>query len=413
MSKTSKKKVADSQHASDFHPHSDVSDNNKKVLVYMVAGEASGDQIGASLMAELSQDKNQNLHFEGIGGAQMEAQGLRSLFPISELSIMGLVEIIPHALNILTRLNQTVDDIKKVKPDVVVTIDSPGFTFRLAKRVHKLNIPVIHVNAPTVWAWKPRRAEKIAGYISHLLTLFPFEPPYFIKHGLPTTFMGHPLSEKKLPDIDVNLFRKENNIAKEAPLLCVLPGSRSSEIKTHLPIFTDTIELLKAQFSNLEIVIPTLESHRHQIDDFLKQKGISAIIVTDETKKYQAMRSSTAALAASGTVTLELGLTRTPMVVAYKGNPVTAAIVRRMLLIKHVSLVNILLEKEVVPELLQEDCRAENLSLKLHKLLKTGSECRETQIESLEKLAECIAAPDQKRSSQIAADVILHSLTKA
>lgn len=379
-------------------------------LIYIIAGEASGDHIGASIMAELHHISKAPLTFQGIGGPEMTIQGLKSLFPMSELSIMGLLEIIPHALNIMARLNQTVDDIKRLRPKVIVTIDSPGFCFRLAKRIKALNIPVVHINAPTVWAWRPRRAEKITRYISHLLTLFPFEPPYFTKHGLKTTFMGHPLAEKHLGQIDGKEFRKRLKLKAGQPLLCVLPGSRDAEIKMHLPIFLDTVELLKIQFPDLVIVVPTIHKHKDTIETEFSRRGVSGIIVTNETEKYEAMRTSTAALAASGTVTLELGLCETPMIVAYKGNAITAAIVRRLLITKYVSLVNILLNKEVVPEFLQENCKSETLSLKLHKFLKDGCESRTDQMNDLKKLQPMIEGPDKKSPSHIAANVILDTM---
>ncbi len=389
-----------------------VADQTNGKLIYIIAGEASGDHIGASLMSEVRHKTSDAVRFEGIGGLDMKGQGLKSLFPMQELSVMGLVEILPHALNIIARLNQTVDDIKRLRPDVIVTIDAPGFNFRLAKRVKALNIPVVHINAPTVWAWKPRRAEKIAGYLTHLLTLFPFEPPYFTKHGLPTTFMGHPLSEKNLGKRKESSFRNDHKLKPKQPLLCVLPGSRAGEIKTHMPIFLDTIELLKLQFPNLEIVVPTLNVYKPQIERDLSHRGISGIVVTDADEKYDAMRASTAALAASGTVTLELGLCETPMVVAYKGNPITAAIVKRMLLTKHVSLVNILRDKEVVPEYLQDLCKAETLSLKLHKFLKDGCESRKDQMSELKELQSMISPPDGRTPSKIAADVIFEIMDR-
>ncbi len=381
--------------------------------IYMIAGEESGDQIGGSLMEALNKKATDfDLSFEGIGGNHMSSQGLRSLFPMTELSIMGLLEIIPHIVNVLARLNQTVEDIKRLRPDLVVTIDAPGFNFRLAKRLKSLNIPVVHITAPTVWAWRPRRAERVAGYLTHLLTLFHFEPPYFTKHGLKTTFMGHPLVEKKLWDVSPELYRKNHQIKKKQPLLCLLPGSRAGEIKNHLPIFLDTVEMLKANHPDLEVVVPTLPRFKDQIETALKQRGIAVHITTDEEEKYQAMRASTAALAASGTVTLELGLCDTPMVVAYKGNPISAAIVKRMLLTKHVSLTNILLEKQVVPELLQENCKAQDLSLELNRLLKDKSNSHAIQKKELFKLQKLVQSDSGKTPSEMAAAIILETLKK-
>lgn len=386
----------------------------ERKTIYIIAGEESGDQIGGALMRSLKAKcpKDTTLLFEGIGNRRMAEEGLKSLFPMGELSIMGLLEIVPHILNVLARLSQTFDDIKKVKPNLVVTIDAPGFNFRLAKKLKALNIPVVHITAPTVWAWRPRRAERVSGYLTHLLTLFHFEPPYFTKHGLKTTFMGHPLVEKKLWDISPDVYRKKHKLKKAQKLLCILPGSRPSEIKTHLPLFLNAVEILKSHHPDIEVVIPTLPPFKEQITKALKGHGISGYVTTDETEKYEAMRASTAALAASGTVTLELGLCDTPMVVAYKGNPLSAAIVRKLILTKYVSLTNILLEKEVVPELLQGACKSEDLSHALHKLLKDKSEYHATQKEELATLRTLIEAESGDTPSNVAAQAILETLLK-
>jgi lipid-A-disaccharide synthase len=380
-------------------------------LIYLIAGEESGDQIGASLMQAL-RAKQDTIRFEGIGGTRMAAQGLNALFSMRELSIMGFLEVIPHIPNVLARLSQTVEDIKKLQPAVVITIDAPGFNFRLAKKLKRLNIPVIHFTAPTVWAWRPRRAERIAQYVTHLLTLFPFEPPYFTKHGLKTTFVGHPLIEKKLDAIQVDDFYKKYNLKKTQQILCVLPGSRLSELNRHLTTFFDTIELLKANHADLAVVIPTLENHKDKIQLYAKKRGVHAIVVTEEQERFQAMRVATTALAASGTVTLELGLCETPMVVAYQANPITAAIVRRMLLTKYVSLVNILLEAEVVPELLQENCTAEGLSLHLNKLLERKSEAYQMQKKALKNLRKLIEVEGGIKPSEAAAEIIWQIVNK-
>lgn len=381
--------------------------------IYIIAGEESGDQMGASLMSALKRQASYPLQFEGVGGSKMAKEGLKSLFPMTEISIMGLLEIIPHLPNVLTRLRQAIEDITKISPDLVLTIDCPGFNFRVAKKVRSLNIPTVHFTAPSVWAWRPRRAEKVAQFLTHLLTLFPFEPPYFTKHGLKSTFVGHPLLEKKLWEISGEPFRKKRRLKKDQPLLCVLPGSRRQEVEEHLPIFLDTVMLLKTLQPDLEIVIPTLPQFKSYIEEILKKHSFSlpAIVVTEE-EKYQAMRASTAALAASGTVTLELGLCEVPTVVAYKANPLSVAILKRLILVKHVSLINILLEKEVVPELLQESCTAEKLSLEVHKILKPKSEAYQTQKKALAKLREIIQPKGGQSPSELAAEVVLKTLDK-
>jgi lipid-A-disaccharide synthase len=365
----------------------------KNFLVYSVAGEASGDQTGAKVIAALKDHFKDQIHFEGVGGAAMGQQGLKSLFPMTELSVMGLLEIIPHIPNIFLRMRQTVDDINRLKPNLLLTIDSPGFNFHLARKVKQLGIPCVHYSAPTVWAWKPGRAKKIAQFLDHLLVLFPFEPPYFTKEGLACTFTGHPLLEKKLDEINPKAFLKQHNLTISAPILCVLPGSRQAEIKRHLPIFLDTVEVLRQKKRDLVVIFPTLPHLLPVIEKMLAERGIPGIVVTDEQEKYEAMRASDAALAASGTVTLELGLCGTPMVVAYKVNPLTAFLVRKMMLVEHVSLVNILLKENVVSELLQQNCHPSALAEGLEPLLVKKSKVRQTQLAKLKQLKQIISPP--------------------
>jgi lipid-A-disaccharide synthase len=379
-------------------------------LVYLIAGEASGDQVGAALIRVLRNKHGANISFQGIGGTAMEKEGFHSLFPMEELSIMGLLEVIPYIPNVYARLQQTFEDIKRRQPSLVLTIDSPGFNFRLAKKVKKLGIPVAHYSAPTVWAWRPNRAKEIPRFLDHLFTLFPFEPPYFTKEGLACTFVGHPLIEKKLDEIDPKPFLKQHNIAKNTPILCVLPGSRQGELKRHLPIFLDTIELLRQNHRDLICVFPTLPSLRDKLEHALHQRGITGVVIVDEEEKYAAMRAATAALAASGTVTLELGLCGTPMVVAYKANPLTAYFVKKLILIKDVSLVNILLKEKVVPELLQEKCTSDFLNQELRPLLSPPSELRCAQIEKLKRLKDLIQ-PEKGTPSEMVADTVA-SLTR-
>lgn len=386
--------------------------NDKKTyLVYIIAGEISGDQIGKQVIVALKEKLLDKIQFEGIGGEAMASQGFKSLFPMTELSIMGILEILPQLPNIYARLNQTFEDIKKLKPDLLLTIDSPGFNFHIAKKVKKLGIPVVHYIAPSVWAWRPGRAKKVAGFLDHLLALLPFEPPYFTKEGLACTFVGHPLIEKHLSEINPKHFLKSHKITEQMPLLCVLPGSRQTEVSRHLPLFLDAIELLRQDFRDLVTVFPTLPHLRDKIEQTLSQRGIRGIIITDETKKFEAMRAATAALAASGTVTLELGLCETPMVVAYRVNPLTAWIVEKLLVIEQVSLVNILLKEKVVPEILQEQCTPEVLSQELHKILDKRAESRRLQVDKLKQIAPLIS-PEKGTPSANAANVILSLLQK-
>ena len=323
-------------------------------LVYLVAGESSGDQLGANLIRALK--KWDDLNFTGIGGPAMAQEGLQSLFPMSDLSLMGIIEIIPHIPRILKRLKQTEEDILSKKPDVVVTIDSPGFCFRLAKRLRRHHIPLIHYTAPTVWAWRPGRAKKIAKIFDHLLALFPHEPPYFIKEGLDTTFVGHPLVEMDITPERALGFRQRHCLDEKNIVICLLPGSRRGEVNRLLPIFVDVLRQLKNYYPNLQVVMPVVPHLKEHLTQFLEPNDLSILIIADAQEKIAAMAASNLALAASGTVALELALTETPTVIAYKANPLTIFIVRRLILTPYVCLTNILLGRRVVPELLQEHC---------------------------------------------------------
>lgn len=332
----------------------------KKYTVFLSAGEPSGDFLGSQLMKALKKQLGTNVTFVGLGGPLMAAEGLPSLFPIEELSIMGLAEIIPHIRRIRNRIQETVEAIETIRPDVVVTIDSPGFNFRVGKRLKKRikSIPLVHYVAPSVWAWRPKRAHAVAQFLDHLLVVFPFEPPYFLKEGLPTTFVGHPVVELGLEKFHDPTFRERYEIDAAAPILTLLPGSRRGEISRLLPIFQETVVRLQQRYPDLQVVIPTLP---HLVDQIKKQFNLSATILTTPSEKFAAYKESKAALAASGTVSLELAAAGVPMVIAYKINPLTHFLVQRLVKVKYACLINILMNEEVVRERLQSDCILEKL----------------------------------------------------
>lgn len=335
--------------------------------IFIIAGEASGDFLGAQLLKDLKA-LHPNMQYRGIGGTQMAKEGLFSLFPMQEISLIGLTELLPHLSNIFRRIKQTKKAIEAFKPDVVITIDSPGFTLRIAKFVKKkLNIPVVHYVAPSVWAWRPKRARSIAKKVNHLLCLLPFEPPYFEKYGLKATFVGHPVTSVELPDD--SHFRTALSIRRDATLVCVLPGSRRSEIYQHLTIFLNALAKLPAHH-NIEVVVPTLHHLKPLIESLLAEEArVLVKVITNDTQKWQAFMQSGIALAASGTVSLELAYVGVPQVIAYKVNAVTAWIVKKLIKIQSVSLVNILSKKPIVPECLQNACNADTLSQTVEAIL--------------------------------------------
>ena len=356
------------------------------MLVYLIAGEASGDALGAGLMNALKV-KNPEIKFAGIGGEAMEKVGLKSLFPYNELSLMGFLEILSHIPKILCRLKQTLADIASKKPDVIVSIDSPGFNFRLAKMLKNnqrtTNIKRVHYVAPTVWAYKPERAKKTAELFDELLVILPFEPPYFEKEGLKTTFVGHPVLAKKI---------SEKNTTEK--ILLILPGSRAGEVKRHLPIFLEAAKSLP----DYKIVI--LASP--QVKSLIETLTPKAIKIADIKEKDAVFSQASLAISKSGTITLELSVHHIPMVVAHKVNAVSAWLIRRMIKINFVSLVNIAANKEIVPELLQEHCNAKEISQVIANL------DAQKQLQEVDIALEILRGDSKETPSELAAEAILN-----
>lgn len=338
----------------------------------------------------------------------MRKEGLETLFPARELSVIGLLEIIPHLVHLLKRLTQTKQDILAQKPDLVLTIDSPGFNFRLVRQLRESEnvppLPCVHYTAPSVWAWRGERAQKISRLYDHLFALFSFEPPYFERAHLPCTFVGHPLIEEDWSHRDPLKFRHDHGIAPDTPLVCLLPGSRRSEVERLLPPFAQALFLVQKKWPHLMIVCPTLPEFEEKIQRAFKGR-IPLLFTHGSQEKYQAMAASQGALAASGTVSLELALTNTPMVIGYRLNPLTYTIVKRLVTIPSACLVNILLDAPVVPEMLQKDCTPQKLAHALLPLLEKPDQARKDQrlgdIESL--LTNPLGRPS---------DLVAHTLLK-
>lgn len=386
--------------------------SNTSPLIYVVAGEPSGDLLGGRLIKALRKKHSKPLRFAGVGGKNIEKEGnFTSLFPLEELTLFGLAEIIPHIPRVLKRLQETANDILTQRPDVVVTIDSPGFNFRLAKRLKGSGIRFVHYAAPTVWAWKAKRAAQMAKMYDHVMTLFPFEPPYFQKEGLEATFVGHPLAENpRVTDEEAATFRKEFHIEPKAPLVCLLPGSRKSEVTRLLPLFKETLTRLQQKNPTLQIVLPTVKAVRKLVEDNVMSWPLPVHIIENQILKDQALKSATVALAASGTVTLELALAECPMVVAYKINALTAFIAKRVLKTPYVCLVNILEQKLVVPELLQENCTPPKILEALHSLLHDQKK-RTQQLKHFKHVKKQLS-PEFGAPSEQAAQVIFDILSQ-
>ncbi len=378
--------------------------------IYVIAGEPSGDALGGRLMAELSHQTAGNIKFSGVGGPDMVAQGLRSLFPMSDLSVMGIAEVLPQIPRLLRRISQVVADVKAQKPDVVVTIDAPDFSFRVSKRLKGAGVPLVHMVAPTVWAWRPGRARKVAQFLDHILCLFPFEPAYFEKEGLSSTFIGHSVVESEAVSANGGVFRERHGINPDAPVLALLPGSRSGEISRHLPVFQDTaIELVK-HIPSLQLVCVTTGQVADAVKKELANWPFDVLVVDNNVDKYPAMAAANVALAASGTVALELAVVGTPTVIGYQVNWLTAWIGKRLVTAKYASLINILLNREVMPEFLIEKFRSEELAPQLLNLLSDPA-LRAHQIDAFDQAIAMLSPDDNKTPSHKAAVTILNSIS--
>ena len=336
--------------------------NSAPPVVFVIAGEASGDNLAAKLMAALRDATGERVQFAGIGGPAMTAQGLNSLFPMRDLSLMGMTEILPHLPRLIRRLRTTTEAIEQIQPSVIVTVDSPGFSFRVAKRVRPLGIPLIHYVAPQLWAWRPGRGHKLTDIIDHMLALLPFEPDFFKSYGIPCTFVGHPVIEAGFEKGNAQRFRQRHGIANTSPIVAVLPGSRRTEVHRLLPVFGHALHLLSDRHHGLTAAIPVIESVAESVRQAVAQWRIPAILITETTEKIDAFASSAAAITKSGTVTLELAIAGVPMVVSYKVSPLTAMLVGRLLKVDDVALVNLLAGKRVVPEFLQDRCTPEAIA---------------------------------------------------
>ena len=357
--------------------------------IYIVAGEPSGDALGARLLGALREDGP--VEAAGVGGDLMGREGVASLFPQAETAVMGLFEVLPRARRLLRRMDETVADILRFRPDAVVTIDSGGFNKGIARRLIAVGCPAarIHYVAPMVWVWAPGRTRAMARLFDHLMTLWPFEPALFERDGLESTFVGHSLVEAAAGDGAA--FRTRHGIGPDATVLAVLPGSRSGEVRRLLPVFRETLERLAGNIPALHLAVPTVGTVEGRVRDAVAGWPWPVTVTLGEEEKQDAFAASRAALGASGTVALELALAGVPQVTAYRLNPATALIGRAVVRTRRFCPVNIVLDRPVVPELVQGDCRPKPLARALRPLLFDG-DARAAQLAAFRELAEMLGA---------------------
>ncbi len=384
--------------------------------LYLIAGEPSGDKLGAALMAGVK-TLSPEVEFFGIGGPLMQAEGLSSLFPMEELSVMGIAEVLPKLRGLLSRRDETAEDILTKNPDALITIDSPDFCLRVARAVKaRSDVPTFHYVAPSVWAWRSKRADKMRGVIDHVLALLPFEPPFMHAAGLGCDFVGHPVvAEPVASKTDIAAFRTAHGLG-DGPVLLALPGSRMGEVSRLAPVFGDTIAKLQASVPNLRVIVPAAGAVADKVAE-LVQSWPGAPLVLDprdtspqdaSARKHAAFGAADVALAASGTVSLELAASETPMVIAYDMNWISWQIMKRMAKIDSVTLVNLVSETRIIPEFLGDACKPEKIAPALQGLLNDDQQ-RNAQIDAckltMERLGKGLQPPGL-RAAQAVLDVI-------
>lgn len=392
-----------------YEPHA-----QKTIRVFVIAGEHSGDRLGADIIKQC-ENTGQSIEFHGIGGPLMARQGLKSIFPLEDIAVMGLTEIIPKLPLIYARLKVTQQAIKEFSPDIVLSIDCPDFSLRVQKRLKKEDVPGkrVHYVAPTVWAWRPNRAKKIACYLDHICCLYPFEPDYFRAHGLDASFVGHPIARYNFPNLDKQSFVRKYNIPADSKLIGLYPGSRGAEIKNNVSALLDAARELKKRDPLYHFIVPGFTRFKERI--FKKADGLREFLtyLEDEETKYGAMPLLDAAIAVNGTVGLELAMAKVPHIICYKAPWLTYQIARRLVKIDHIHLINILADHqslapeynniEIVPEFIQADIKVMSMVERIENLMNTKSAWQK-QLDAFSQARKKMQSP-QKSVSEVLEDV--------
>ena len=378
--------------------------------IALIAGEASGDKLGAALIDGFDAILEQPADFIGVAGPRMMARGMDSLFAMQELSVMGIVEILKQYPRLKRRLNETADYIIAQNPDVLITIDAPEFSLRLAKIIHaKSDIPTVHYVAPTVWAWRPKRADKMAQFIDHVLALFPFEPSLMQRAGMSCDFVGHPfVTDPIATDEETAAFRDDFGIG-DAPLALILPGSRNSEVSKLMAPFGETLALARQTMPDLQCVLPAAPHVVGAVQEAVQNWPVRPIVLdhrelgetTYEVAKHAAFRAADVALAASGTVSLELAANETPMVIAYDMGWLSRQIIGRMLITDTVTLVNLVTDTRVIPEFIGKNCRPDLIAPALLETLNTPQVQLGALNDTMDKLGRGAPSPGKQAAGSV------------
>jgi lipid-A-disaccharide synthase len=390
-------------------------DLQRPLNVFLIAGEASGDHLGSALMTALRARTEGRVVFTGVGGETMQAQDLEPLFPFSDITVMGVDAIIRRLPQLLARIDQAAAAVVAAKPDVLVIIDAPDFTHRVARRVRRRDpsIPIVDYVSPTVWVWRPGRARAMAGYVDRLMAVLPFEPDVHARlGGPPTTYVGHPILETMAPAPGGDGLEAGSPAAAVAePVLLILPGSRGSEIGKLLPVFGETLAEITERVGPVRAILPAVSHLAERIEEEVAGWPVRAVVVRGKAAKQMAFSEATAALAASGTVTLELAVSGIPMAVAYKLDAISRLLRRVNRVVRFVNyttmvLPNIILGEHAIPDFLEEDVTPDRLADAVVPLLSNTPE-RRRQVDAFARLDGLMRLPDGALPSEKAAETVL------
>ena len=372
--------------------------------IFVLTGEPSGDKLASKVIAQLKISRS-DIEYLSVGGEHLKALGIKSLYDLEEVTYLGFTRVLLNIFKIRKKINETVKEIVKFKPDILFSVDSPDFTLRVAKEVKKLdpNIKIIHFVAPQVWVWREHRVKQLKSFLDHVLLLFPFEKKYFEKEGIQCTFTGHPLLEEQdKSKVDISQIIKENK-----KIFSIYPGSRLSEINVLTPILFEFVKMMNEKYEDLFFAFHSTTEHVQLIQNLLLKKGFkNCCAISDEKIKSHILKSSMFAVAKSGTISLEICNAKIPSVIIYKMGMINFFIVKMLVKIKFANIINIAAEEEVIPELLQSKCNPKDIYNTVDKLL-SNKQALENQVN---KSQEIISNFKTERSSEIASSVLVNYL---
>ncbi len=369
--------------------------------IFVLTGEASGDKLASTVISKLKQNNNE-IEYLSVGGSNLINLGIKSIFDLKEITYIGFTSVLFNIFKIKNKINKTVKEIIKFNPDILFSVDSPDFTLRVAERVKKINsnIKIIHYVAPQVWIWRESRVKKFKQFVDHFLLLFNFEKKYFDKENITNTFVGHPLLEKNNSKVDIS------NISKGKKIISIFPGSRFSEINVLLPILIDFVKLMNEKFNEYLFVFHATDENKNSINEKLKNTNLNNIeVISDKNIKSQVLLNSIFAVSKSGTVSLEICNSKVPSIIIYKINFINYLIMKSLVKVNFVNIINIINNREVIPELLQNECNAKEIYKSVVYFLKNPDFAKK-------QVDDCMKTLDQIRSKSSSSDEAAYILSK-